>query len=614
MKIFFLFVYLAQLSSSASINDEIENVYVDALIQRYKVLSANLWKFVREKSNSQPYVAVNEIITKHQAFFMDRNLEELLFNNFRLKFQFYYETKSFKNCSQEELFVNLLDELNVPSHIKEKLISTDNHIYCVDGVTSFYRKKAKKTSDLFGLISEDSDASSCNHRSTKVIDSASQNIFMFYQILSASLLIQYATEQRFSMVAAVRDGFDETNIDDLRDTFNYKYRRIADRAGEYLKIANRDVWMCDLVFYTKNDTTIQITNFLRDYKTARQHGCYEGTFCHQQRNAGRKDTTCPGQIFDCTFVESDMKICLSSTNNTRRRYDYIEYDSGRRFGRESCGTNRVEVESWWKYFVFPCDYCFCYCEESSKNSNRSFSLHSVVSDIRSNKIITGVGITSKNGIFSWTISQSVLLSDGRVQQVKEMNYEEANAIGEEDDELVINDEFQDISNEIDYYTMTWRSRAVDLATITAPPGSVLTGIRFAVVNDHLSFEIRATQFDFNSGRLDGRSEWISDKVERSVLLLDRPEPSYPIYTNDYECLRSIPYPTPNKFVKFRPSDPDKDAGQTTVPFIDTQMVRPMHLTLLSGVGIYYKYYYSPGFGGFIAPKLVVYDMSAYLGV
>lgn len=112
--------------------------------------------------------------------------------------------------------------------------------------------------------------------------------------------------------------------------------------------------------------------------------------------------------------------------------------------------------------------------------------------------------------------------------------------------------------------------------------------------------------------MDGRSEWISDKLDRSVLLLDRPEPSYPIHINDNECKRSIPDFSANKFLKFRPSDPDKDAGQTTVPFIDTQLVLPMHLTVLSGVGIYYKG--RPGFGGFVAPKLVIYDMSSYLGV
>lgn len=185
-------------------------------------------------------------------------------------------------------------------------------------------------------------------------------------------------------------------------------------------------------------------------------------------------------------------------------------------------------------------------------------------------------------------------------------------INTKEHDFVIQDEFQDISNGIDIHTLTWRSRAVDLATITAPPGTVLTGIRFTVIKDHLSFEIRATQFNFNSGHLGGRSEWISDNVERSVLLLDAPEPSFPIHTNAFECKRSLPNFEENQFIKFRPSDSDKDAGQTTVPFVDTQLVRPMHLTLLSGVGIYYKG--RPGFGGFIAPKLIVYDMSAYLGV
>lgn len=87
----------------------------------------------------------------------------------------------------------------------------------------------------------------------------------------------------------------------------------------------------EMFMFKLDDTSIQITNFLRgyidneinlnvhnscdrscsEYKTARQHGCYEGTFCDDRRKAGRKDVTCSGQIFDCTFVESDMKICLS---------------------------------------------------------------------------------------------------------------------------------------------------------------------------------------------------------------------------------------------------------------------------------------------------------------
>lgn len=54
---------------------------------------------------------------------------------------------------------------------------------------------------------------------------------------------------------------DETNVEELRDKFNYKYRRIADRAGEYLKISNRDVWMCDPDVYFKSNVDVNTLSF-----------------------------------------------------------------------------------------------------------------------------------------------------------------------------------------------------------------------------------------------------------------------------------------------------------------------------------------------------------------
>lgn len=216
------------------------------------------------------------------------------------------------------------------------------------------------------------------------------------------------------------------------------------------------------------------------------------------------------------------------------------------------------------------------------------------------RIITGVGIVKQNGIFSWSITQSTLQSNGRVDQV---NNEEV---------------YQDFNRtedgiDVDYHKLSWENRSVNLATVMVPQGSVITGIRFAVLKGHLNFEIQSTRFDFNSGILVGRSEWIANKNEkRSVLLIDKPEPSHPIHINSELCKRSIPDFTPNKFIKFRPSDPDKDVGQTTVPFIDTQMVRPEPMTLLSGISLYYKG--RPGYGGFVAPKLILYNMTEYLAI
>lgn len=63
----------------------------------------------------------------------------------------------------------------------------------------------------------------------------------------------------------------------------------------------------------------------------------------------------------------------------------------------------------------------------------------------------------------------------------------------------------------------------------------------------------------------------------------------------------------NQYVEFTHTDFNKDAAQTTVPFVDIQPVINDPQVLLMGAGIYYKG--EPGFGGFIAPKIMTYDYS-----
>lgn len=138
---------------------------------------------------------------------------------------------------------------------------------------------------------------------------------------------------------------------------------------------------------------------------------------------------------------------------------------------------------------------------------------------------------------------------------------------------------------------------------------MLTGIKFKSEKGHLSLEIRATKFDFNSGTLQDviRSEWIASTItNRAPILLTEPDKS------DRSLSKSIPDITPNSYVDFQPTDIGKDAAQTTVPFIDIELVEPTHPTILSGAGLYYKG--QPGFGGFIAPKIVTYDFAPHIKV
>lgn len=66
------------------------------------------------------------------------------------------------------------------------------------------------------------------------------------------------------------------------------------------------------------------------------------------------------------------------------------------------------------------------------------------------------------------------------------------------EEFDINDD--GIKNGIDYHTLTYENRRINLDTVTAPPGKLVTGIRFHVTNDgRLSIQIRATDFNYATG-------------------------------------------------------------------------------------------------------------------
>lgn len=67
---------------------------------------------------------------------------------------------------------------------------------------------------------------------------------------------------------------------------------------------------------------------------------------------------------------------------------------------------------------------------------------------------------------------------------------------------------------------------------------------------------------------------------------------------------SIPNIKENSYVRFGPTHKKVDLSQRTVPFIDGLKVEPKMPAPLSGIGLFYKSQ-SGGFGGFVAPKIVL---------
>lgn len=70
-----------------------------------------------------------------------------------------------------------------------------------------------------------------------------------------------------------------------------------------------------------------------------------------------------------------------------------------------------------------------------------------------------------------------------------------------------------IKNGVDYHTLTWDKRSIDLDDLIAPESHVVTGVRFRKVGTHMNFEIRITEVHFETGLLMDpltTSVWISN--------------------------------------------------------------------------------------------------------
>lgn len=116
----------------------------------------------------------------------------------------------------------------------------------------------------------------------------------------------------------------------------------------------------------------------------------------------------------------------------------------------------------------------------------------------------------------------------------------------------------------DYHKLTWRDRAIDLDTIRAPKNEVVTGARFRVVDKRLRFEIRTTEFNYETGYLmkgKSKSHWRANNNHNK-------EP-IPINEADVPTLsphKSKRHRDENKYVEFTPTDIYKDMAQSTGKF------------------------------------------------
>ncbi|XP_037049797.1 uncharacterized protein LOC119084060 isoform X1 [Bradysia coprophila] len=593
---------------------------IDAHRQRYYDLESEIWRELRKSDNEA--VVLRKIHEKHLAFYANQveyGVDLSLF-----------ETGE-KDLLNEVKFINdsVLSVTKKTLHKNERNFAKSESVELAGRHREFIRamdaiNNITKDNDFLLNIKKKGELQNCMS-SNILTESTNQKLYEYYVDISAAQLKAYSLVQLSYMFLTVYNQNNSVMLaENLRMRFNERTILTQQRVIDLMDQSGRETWNCDqepneyrykgvtnqvtrlMQGYVDNEVNLNPVNDCKkkcnDYTLTKNYQCYNGSLC----DPAREDPfikKCNGNVVNCQFIEGDMKICPSIVDRSRS-YNYITLSSGMTLGKAgSCEAEEAEATSWTRWFV-QCSNCFCYCDEESKDSDRYFSLQPVLSDTDRNMVITGVAIVKDRQTFYWQITQRKLISKGQVESPASnirKPYKTIRTINVRED--------PSLKEGIDYHALSYENRSVNFDTLVAPHGSVLTGIKFKAEKGHLSLEIRATKFDFNSGTLQDvvRSEWISSPVtERTQIHLDNPDKS------DRSLSKSILDITPNSYIDFQPTDIWKDAAQTTVPYIDVELVEPTHPTILSGAGLFYKG--QPGYGGFIAPKIVTYDFAPHIKV
>ncbi|XP_046801825.1 uncharacterized protein LOC111680146 isoform X1 [Lucilia cuprina] len=475
-------------------------------------------------------------------------------------------------------------------------------------------KSGSNMLEMLALSYEASKEERClNQQSTQ------QFIYSLYTDIALTELKGY-TMMEFSwmMLRVYGKGNFTQEAELMRNDYEKRTEKTVRLLREVMQRAERIVWRCDPEQYVKGKNYEEVTRLIQgyienevdmnynrecwktcdDYERTKNEGCFKDKFCARQER-------CSGHIHNCRYVDSDMTICPSARDSVRR-YEFIEYENGVTLGKASnCPRGKTAVDSWWRYLFWHCTYCFCLCDDQySTKTDRYFNLRETLSNINDNKVVTGLRFTKKNRVFHLQIQEGALLPRGMIN--------ESTLEWKPVDNYTLNE--KGVHNNRDYYTLTYGARSIDLDDIHTEDNTfVVTGVRFRVVGAHLNLEARLSEFNFETGQLVNPKEnsfWKSnDNTDVSGdrrAKIELKDPDVPIRT----IAKSVPDSRHNQYLEFSASSFNKDASQSTVPFIDIQDVVSKPSVPLAGIGIYHKG--RPGFGGFLAPKLMTYDFAPHI--
>jgi len=424
-----------------------------------------------------------------------------------------------------------------------------------------------------------------------------QLLYNLYNIIALTEIKGYAMLQfSYMMLKIYNKGNFTAEADAARD--NFEKQAVEKMKSMLMVLPNMPTEFnrCDPLEHKAGLTYLEITKLLQGYienevdmndrnscqaecgafTITESKSCYKDMFCAKQPK-------CQGRIFDCQFFHADAWVCMSEREK-ERRYDWVEYEDGTLLGNKGTCVNKIKVDSWWRWVFWHCSYCLCKCEEISDDSDRYWSLVPAEADTANNMVVSGVRFIKKGRVIVPQIEQAKALGEGGVDDSTRAWLEPA----------AFSNSTKDLSdkNNTKVFMMSYEQRSMDMDTLEAPDGHVLTGIKLRNLGGHLNLEIQVTPIEFTTGNLYAdRSTWIANDNTPATA---KPRKLVPIIMPDvptkYHGYSNVQTDN-DQYIQFDSTSAYKDVSQTSIPFIDSQPVAPKPASWLGGAGLYHKVFF-----------------------
>uniref|UniRef100_A0A0A1XQQ1 CinA-like protein n=2 Tax=Zeugodacus cucurbitae TaxID=28588 RepID=A0A0A1XQQ1_ZEUCU len=607
----------------SEIRPEVAELQVDTTRNEYIALQQSLWRYLNKEGTSKSS-QLRKVYDSHRTFISDHFQSNFEVGRYDILNHYEWSLLERDLLQIDRMFdyyQNYLNEHNNSAEVNERAILDicetvlrNDNVFSMSRIFQDVELVMVKQTLYYRAMLESMDQI-CHTQ-----QSAQQFVFSLYSDIALTELKGY-TMMQFSwmMLRIYGKGNFSQEVELMHMDYAKRTERTLKLLREVMRRADRILWRCDpgkfehgknydevtrlLQGYIENEVDLNKEETCREtcdfYQSTRSEGCFKDLYCARQPR-------CSGKLYHCTYVDADMWVCPASRNSTRR-YEYIEYENGRVLGQKSaCVRGTTKVDSWWRYLFWHCSYCFCLCDEISIKSDRYFNLRETVADVENNRVVAGLRMTKHNRIFHLQIQEGELLPRGNINR-SSLTWKPVESYQIFD---------RDVRNGRDYHTLSYESRSMDLDDIYTDDNSfIVVGVRWRVVGAHLNLEAKLAEFDFKMGKLispETNSFWKSNDntdvsgERRQKINLINPDKS------TRTIVKSIPDSRHNQYIDFINTSMEKDAAQSTVPFIDTQEVTSNPPVPLSGVGIYHKG--RQGYGGFLAPKIMTYDFAPHIRV